>query len=151
MIKSESISKLAAALVLAQTELGGAKKGAANPFFKSKYADLATVIEAIKEPLNKNGISFLQVVIPEGVETLLVHSSGEYIGCVTPVVVAKANDPQALGSAITYSKRYGLQSILGIPSEDDDGEKAMNRQSKPVVESKPAFTPATKPNRDIGF
>lgn len=127
MNKSESIKNLAVALIKAQLAMGSAKKDSANPFFKSKYADLAEVVSVVKEPLLKNGISFLQVVTAEGVETVLIHESGEFISGTTPVVVAKVNDPQALGSAITYARRYGLQAMLGIPAEDDDGEGAMAR------------------------
>lgn len=141
MNKSESIAKLASALVKAQSELKAAKKDSANPFFKSKYADLNEVISVVKEPLLKNGIAFLQIVTVEGVETTLLHESGEFISGVTPIVVAKQNDPQALGSAITYARRYGLQSIVGLESEDDDGESAMGRSKnptsvKPVQQSK---------------
>ena len=134
MQTSPTINKIAAALVKAQVAMTGAKKGAANPFFKSKYADLPAVVEAIKEPLNNNGITFMQVIGVNGgmvvVETVLLHESGEFISGETPVIVAKANDPQALGSAITYAKRYGLQAIAGLPTEDDDGEKAMGRGGK---------------------
>ena len=132
MQKSESISKIMPALLKAQSAMGGAKKGASNPFFKSKYADLGAVLEACKDLLNDNGITILQ---PHGlyasggayVQTLLVHESGEYVGSETPVICAKQNDPQALGSAITYARRYGLQSLLSMPAEDDDGESAMDR------------------------
>ncbi len=148
MFKSDSISNLAKALVKAQLMMGSAKKDAANPFFKSKYADLAEVVSVVKEPLLKNGISFLQIVTTEGVETTLVHESGEYISGVTPIVVAKANDPQALGSAITYARRYGLQAMLGIPSADDDGELAMGRTSKPMT--KPAARVDFKSNAPTG-
>lgn len=140
MNKSETIAKLAAALVKAQSELKAAKKDSANPFFKSKYADLNEVISVVKEPLLKNGIAFLQIVTVEGVETTLLHESGEFISGVTPIVVAQANNPQALGSAITYARRYGLQSIVGLESEDDDAESAMGRNKqaavKPVQQSK---------------
>lgn len=141
MKHSETLSKLATALVKAQADIKFATKDANNPFFKSKYADLPAVIEAIKPALNKSGISFLQVVVPEGVETMLLHESGEYISGITPVVVAKQNDPQALGSAITYAKRYGLQAIVGVPADvDDDGEGAMGR-----AEAKSAPAPKTSP------
>lgn len=134
MIKSESIAKIAAALTKAQTEMGSVKKGAANPFFKSKYADLTSVIEAVKDVLNKNDITILQPHDNSSVETILLHSSGEYIGSSTPIVCAKQNDPQALGSAISYARRYGLQSLVALPAEDDDGEKAMSRvQPKRVI------------------
>lgn len=147
MKHSETLSKLAAALVKAQAEIKFAAKDSSNPFFKSKYADLPAVIDAIKPALNKHGISFLQIVVQEGVETMLLHESGEYISGITPVVVAKQNDPQALGSAITYAKRYGLQAIVGVPADvDDDGEAAMARQpTKPVIKQQP------KSNDPFGF
>lgn len=131
MKTSESIKNIAPALLKAQKAIGGAKKGAANPFFKSKYADYGAVLEVSKDPLNDNGILVLQpVVFHDGksfVETNLIHESGEFISGETEVVCAKQNDPQALGSAITYARRYGLQSLLSIPAEDDDGEGAMAR------------------------
>lgn len=143
MNKSETIGKLAAALVKAQLKIGSAKKDSANPFFKSKYADLGAVVEALKDPLNEAGISYLQIVgrdeLGTFVETTLIHESGEFISGLTPVMVAKANDPQALGSAITYARRYGLQAMLGIPAEDDDGEKAMGRVGASNVVAKAAI------------
>jgi hypothetical protein len=137
MNRSEQIKTLAVALLKAQKQIKVAVKDSANPFFKSKYADFTTIVEAVKPALNENGIMFLQIVTPEGVETVLLHESGEYISGVTPVVVAKQNDPQALGSAITYAKRYGLQAIVGIPSEDDDGEAAMGRTQVKLPVAKP--------------
>lgn len=135
MNKSETIGKLATALVKAQASMGSAIKDSNNPFFKSKYADLTEVIETVKKPLNDNGISFLQIVEladngNQVVETTLLHESGEFISGKTLVVTAKQNDPQALGSAITYAKRYGLQAICGLPTDDDDGEAAMARKQK---------------------
>lgn len=131
MNKSESIVKLSLALVKAQRNIGAATKGSKNPFFKSKFADYGSVLEAIKEPLNNEGVSILQpTTYQEGktfVETMLLHESGEWISSLTEVVCAKQNDPQAFGAAITYAKRYGLQSLTSLPSEDDDGESAMVR------------------------
>lgn len=150
MNKSETIGKLAAALVKAQSEIKFATKDSNNPFFKSKYADLPAVIDAIKPALNKHGISFLQVIMDMGVETVLLHESGEFISGVTPIVVVKANDPQAVGSAITYAKRYGLQAIVGVPADiDDDGEAAMGRPVTVPV-SKPVSKP-TQPTKQNGF
>lgn len=136
MNRSESIVNLAKALLKAQKQMESAKKDSANPFFKSKYADYNAVLEACKGPLNDNGIVILQPTsLQENsvvIETVLIHSeSGEFISAVTPVVVAKQNDPQSQGSAISYSKRYGLQSLISLPSEDDDGEEAMGRDKKP--------------------
>lgn len=147
MRTSETITEIAAALLTAQKAIGAAKKGADNPFFHSKYADLGEVIEAVKEPLNAAGITFLQGVgYGDGspyVETRLLHESGEWLSTDTPVVCAKEHDPQAFGSAVTYAKRYSLQALLGVPSEDDDGEGAMDRRqaSKPTAgPAKPTFT-----------
>lgn len=150
MKQSESISKISAALLKAQKEMEGAKKGSNNPFFKSKYADFNSVLEACKGSLNNNGISILQphrIDNFEGstymvVETILLHESGEFISGETKVEVSKANDPQALGSAQSYARRYGLQSIVSLPSEDDDGESAMSRNKS---SAKPAAKPASKP------
>lgn len=131
MNKSESIKELATALNKAQAEMTGAKKSAANPFFKSKYANLEEVINCVKEPFANNGLSFMQFPVSEdgsaGVETIILHESGEFISNYFMLKCAK-NDPQGMGSAITYARRYGLQAAVGIPSEDDDGEGAMNRK-----------------------
>lgn len=131
--KSENITLLAVALLKAQKEMGAALKDAKNPFFKSSYADLKAVIEAIKDPLNNNGITYLQAVdsfesVPS-IETILLHESGQFISSRTPVFCAKPNDPQAFGSGITYSKRYALQAFMGLPTADDDGEAAMGRNN----------------------
>ena len=142
MNKSESIKQLAAALNKAQSEMSGAKKSSKNPFFKSKYADLKEVIECVKAPFANNGLSFSQFPISSdgfaGVETILMHESGEYISNEFTLKCAK-NDPQGMGSAITYARRYSLQSVAGVPAEDDDGEGAMKRQY-----IAPALKPMTK-------
>lgn len=145
MKTSETIKTIAPALLKAQKLIGGATKGAANPFFKSKYADYGAVLEACKDHLNENGIMILQphTANERGsfVETILIHESGEWVSSETQVICAKQNDPQALGSAITYARRYGLQSLLAMPAEDDDGESAMVRGSKATTAAKP--TPVT--------
>lgn len=123
---SPTIKAISTALLSAQKTIGAAKKGSTNPFFHSNYADLGSVMEACKEALNDNGITCLQPVEDMTVETVLLHESGEWISGSTPIVLSK-QDPQALGSAISYARRYGLQSMLFIPAEDDDAEKAMNR------------------------
>ena len=124
MKKSDSIVKLAGALNKAQAEMGGAVKDANNPFFKSKYADLSSVIKVIKEPFANNGLSFVQFPMCDGqnagVETILMHESGEFLQSEFMLPLSK-KDPQGAGSGITYAKRYALQAMAGIPSEDDDG------------------------------
>ena len=135
MNKSESIKELAKALNLAQAEMSGAKKKAANPFFKSKYADMVSVVDAVRVPFCDNGLSYSQFPIFRdnhvGVETILMHTSGEWLSAELLLPMTK-QDPQAAGSAITYAKRYALQAIAGIPSEDDDGNAATRQQAKPV-------------------
>jgi len=127
MDKSESIKNIAIAMCKAQSEMGGAVKEAKNPFFKSNYADLGSVIKAIKEPFANNGLSYVQFPIEQGgrigVETILMHESGEYLTNSFTVNLSK-QDAQQAGSALTYCRRYSLQAVAGIPAEDDDGNKA---------------------------
>ena len=152
MQTSEKIDAIAPALLKAQKAINTAHKNAANPFFKSNYADLSECIAAVKGPMNENGISIVQAVSIRAdatvVETTLLHESGQWIGSSTPVICAKPNDPQAMGSGISYAKRYGVQAICFLPTEDDDGEKAMDRQSKPPAKpkaSQPSQPPKPKP------
>lgn len=137
--RSENITNIAGALLKAQKSIGLAIKNEKNPYFKSSYADLKAVIDAVKEPLNENNITFLQAVnMKDGsempvVETILLHESGQFISSVSPVFCAKPNDPQAFGSGVTYTKRYALQALLGLPTSDDDAEGAMDRNKKKDV------------------
>ena len=137
MKTSETLAELSSALNKAQSEMSGAKKTAKNPFFKSNYANLEEVIHCIKEPFADNGLSFMQFPITSdgfaGVETIILHSSGEWVSNEFMLKCSK-NDPQGMGSAITYARRYGLQSACGIPSEDDDGNAAT---SAPVAKKAP--------------
>lgn len=139
MNKSEQISELAVALVAAQKEIKAAIKDASNPFFKSRYADLASVIEAVRMPLNKAGITFLQPVSAAehgvSVDTILLHTSGQWISETLVMPVTK-DDAQGVGSAITYARRYGLQSMCGVPTEDDDGNAAT--KAAPLKASAPS-------------
>jgi len=152
MNSSPSVTKIAAALLKAQKEMGDASKGSKNPFFKSSYADLNSVREAVTPALNANGITVLQpMVAREGkqfVQTLLLHESGEWFSSETEVVCAKQNDPQAAGSGISYARRYGLQSFLSVGAVDDDGESAMARPqktwAKPAEKEEPKW-PETVP------
>ena len=130
MKSSELINELAAALCKAQAEMGGAVKDSSNPFFKSSYADLTSVIKAIKQPFSDNGLSYTQFPVTFedriGVVTRLMHNSGQWLEMDYTLPTVK-KDPQASGSAITYARRYALQSIAGIPTADDDAESAMLR------------------------
>lgn len=130
-MKSEKIGELAKALASLQSEVQGAIKDAKNPFFNSKYADLESCWAALREPLSKNGLAITQTMgfIPECGPTLvttLIHSSGEWISGEQPISPSK-QDPQGLGSAITYARRYGLSAITGLIQVDDDGEAAHGR------------------------
>jgi hypothetical protein len=123
------------ALSKAQGQMGGASKTANNPFFKSKYADLGSVISAIKEPLAENGLSYVQfpfsVQGEVGVTTRLMHSSGQWMESMFSIPAPK-NDSHTYGSLVTYCRRFSLQSIVGIPAEDDDGNAAA-QASKSLV------------------
>ena len=119
---------LATALIKFHDSGAAAKKGAANPFFKSKYASLEEVIETVRAEAGKVGLTFTQLVDFDEhhifVTTILMHESGECVTGRTPVLTKDNTDPQKMGSGITYAKRYGLQAAFGLPSEDDDGNAA---------------------------
>ena len=130
-------SKLAAAWVAAFSEITGAAKNAKNPHFKSNYADLPSVIEAIRGPLAAHGLSFLQINHPHDrgvqIETVLLHESGETMSLGSLFIPATKQDAQGFGSASTYCRRFSLQTAFGLPAVDDDGELARvatERQSR---------------------
>lgn len=131
ILTSPSVAKLQASLALAQGEIKNALKDTDNPFYRSKYADLAGVWDACRAPLAKNGLSVIQVSMFEdnkvGVITRLAHSSGEWIEGKLLLPLAK-QDAQGYGSAITYARRYSLASIVGVATEDDDGNGASGKQ-----------------------
>lgn len=124
----ELLKELATALSKAQGEMKGAIKDSANPFFKSKYADLSSVVEAIREPLAKHGLSYVQLVREHenaaSVETMILHSSGEWLLCGPVSVPVTKADAQGFGSAMTYARRYSLSAAFGVAPEDDDGNAA---------------------------
>lgn len=136
MKQSETIANLAAAMAAAQGSMGAAIKGNSNPFFKSKYADLGSVIQAIKPHFAEQGLSYVQFPVTGdnavGVTTRLMHSSGEWLEQEYFIPLGKM-DAQAAGSAITYARRYALQAIAGIPAEDDDGNAATQAAPKAVT------------------
>jgi len=142
MKTSESIKAISVALVAFEAEVETIAKGAENPFFHSKYADLPSILEAIKNPLEKHGLAVVQGAISTEaglqVETRIIHDSGEWIETTTPIGVAKP-DPQGYGSAITYGRRYSLQAALNLSADDDDGNKASSPASQPT-NRKPAPT-----------
>ncbi len=130
MNRSDNVNELFAALAKAQGAMRSAKKDADNPFFKSRYADLASVMDALREPLSANGLALVQVPRTEGplvtVETILGHSSGQFIG---GEMTAKAlqDTPQGIGSATTYLRRYGAMAVTGLAPDDDDGNAASSK------------------------
>ena len=130
---------LYAALAAAQADMGPALKDSVNPAFKSKYADLASVMAACLPALNAHGIAVIQPPYQNEagahfVKTVLVHGeTGETAECAVPLIVSK-NDMQGYGSAVTYARRYGLMSMAGIAPEDDDGNAAA--KSPPMVETR---------------
>ena len=139
MNKSESIAGLAAALAAAQGVMKGALKDSANPFFKSRYADLASVVEAIRTAFSTNGLSYIQTVEPSDkdevrVETTLLHASGEWISCGILSLPVSKIDAQGYGSALTYARRYSLSAAVGVAPEDDDGNAASLAKPKPTMD-----------------
>ena len=152
---SDSTKNLIAALVKAQAQFESAKKSSSNPFFKSKYADLSEIIDAVKKGLSENGLCFVQTVESlDGshcLKTILFHESGESISSDYPIF-AKANDAQGFGAGVTYARRYSLQTLLGIPADDDDGNVASGN-GKPATATPPAQSqkPAEKTQNITGI
>lgn len=140
MEMSENITELAIALIKVQGSIKGAEKGSDNPFYHSKYADLESCWEAAKEPLQVNGLAVTQLVGEfdstgsQGLTTMLIHKSGQFISQYASIPLAK-KDPHGAGSGITYLRRYGLASILGLLQVDDDGNKA-TKEPKIAVPTK---------------
>ena len=136
MNTSPTIKELALALHKAQKNIKAALKDSTNPHFRSKYADLSSVIDAVKQPLLDQGIVFLQGVsgVENGVavETVLLHVSGEWMSSKLEIPASK-HDAQGYGSAITYGRRYGLQAMCGVPTEDDDGNAATASAPRPTT------------------
>ena len=136
---------LYAALVKCQTQIKVALKDSKNPHFKSSYADLTSVMLACKDALAANELAVLQLsrIHESGTPVLvtrIIHSSGEHVEGEFPLVCKDPNDPQKLGSAVTYARRYALAAALGITADDDDGQAAAGHTASPVV-AKPAPAP----------
>lgn len=136
-LMSPQINELADALSKAQAKIKGAVKDASNPFFKSKYADLASIWEACRDALTSNGLSVLQPIYEGHICTILAHKSGQWVMSKYPISPLK-NEPQSFGSAITYARRYALASMVGVTPEDDDAEAAHGRNYGP---QKPTYVP----------
>ena len=130
MEKSESIKNIATSLIEFQSKVQNVKKDGSNPYFKSKYATLENILDTIKPTLKECGLSFSQFPDGDGLTTILMDESGEYLKAtvrMTPV----DNKPQSQGSAITYMRRYSLSAVLGIAVEDDDDGNAASQPTAP--------------------
>lgn len=134
--RSGSLEELGKALSKAQGSIKPAVKDSANPYFKSKYADLASVYDACREALSSNGLSVIQRAVGQGrtvgITTTLLHDSGQWIEGTISVVLEEAATPQQVGSALTYLRRYSLSAMVGVAPEDDDGNAASTRTDAPA-------------------
>lgn len=149
---SESINELATALSKAQSVMESALKDATNPFFKSKYADLSSVWNACKKPLTDNGLCIVQQlggdVDQVTMTTILMHSSGQWIKSTAKAIPAK-KDAQSIGSTATYLRRYGLSALVGICTEDDDGNAGSYSSNRSqTVQPTPMLTDDQKEIQD---
>jgi hypothetical protein len=138
MNKSDSIKNIAAALQLFHLKMGKVSKSANNPFFKSKYAPLPDILAAISDPLDESGLTFSQFPDGDSLTTILMHpESGEWMEASYSMHPVKS-DPQSVGSAITYARRYALGAILALNiDEDDDGNKASAPAAPPASDNRP--------------
>ncbi len=133
-MQSETIGQLIAALCKARGEFAPATKESTNPHFRSKYADLETVVNATFPSLVKHGLFVIQTFAGDTLETMLAHESGEWIKGTQPLLGKQ--DPQGIASASTYARRYGLMAILGVAPEDDDGNVAQKSYLEAKAERK---------------
>ena len=151
--QSENITELAKVLLNVQQTVRPVTKDAENPFTKSWYASLNSVMDACREALIKNGIWLCQYPVPVeqpnsiGLVTKLTHAeSGQWQSSLAVVPLPKA-DPQGMGSAITYARRYALTAMLGMVTEDDDGEGAKNGRKSPTHAKLPVIAPELQKTR----
>ncbi|HDR8199885.1 TPA: ERF family protein [Bacillus cereus] len=154
MNKSETITELAKALVKFNSEVNKIAKDADNPFFKNNYATLDTIIDEIRPILSKHGLSIMQIPSGDGqnvtLKTLLLHESGEWLESDELTMKPVKNDPQAVGSCITYARRYSLAAFLSLNTgEDDDGNGATYGKDKPKPRGNSGQAPS-KPQGNSG-
>lgn len=144
--RSLTIAQLAAAMAKAQGELKNPPKDSVNPHFKSRYADLATVRDAVVPVFARNGLAVIQLPCEmddaPALTTLVTHTSGEWLETTIRLRPGKL-DPQGVGSALTYARRYALQSVAGVAAEDDDDGNAGSRPAAKAEPAKPAAQPAS--------
>ncbi|HDR7659232.1 TPA: ERF family protein [Bacillus wiedmannii] len=151
MNRSETIAELAKSLVKFNLEVNKIAKDADNPFFKNNYATLDTIIDEIRPILSKHGLSIMQIPSGDGqnvtLKTLLLHESGEWLESDELTMKPVKNDPQAVGSCITYARRYSLAAFLSLNTgEDDDGNGATYGKDKP----KPKGNSGQAPSKSQG-
>lgn len=143
MNKSESIAAISAAIAKAQNEVENASKNANNPHFKSKYADLAELLNTVRPVFSFHGLAILQMPSFDcgvaSVETVLSHSSGEWISSICSAPVTK-QDAQGVGSVITYLRRYSLAAMCGVAQEDEDANYAVNNKTHQQPPQKPPLS-----------
>jgi len=156
MQSSPDINEIAGALALAQSAMSFAAKDSTNPHFKSRYADLYSVLDAVRPHLSAQGIAIVQ--IPScidgkvAVETRLLHKSGQWIGDGGGAwATCRDMSPQSVGSAETYGRRYGLMALCGIAPADDDGEAAQGRPQPAPPKAAPVRQPDPKPEPKDAF
>lgn len=151
--QEQEMKNIAAAFVKAQAEIEKATKDKTNPHFRSKYADLGAVVDAIKPALEKNGLAFFQKFHHDDngitVETIIVHESGETMSNGVLSVPASKKDAQGFGSACTYARRYSLQAAFGVAPEDDDGNAASQAKEDPGIKDMPALISSIKSAQNI--
>lgn len=140
MKSSESIAKVSEAIARAQGKLKKALKDSTNPHFKSRYADLESVLDAMREAFASEQLAVVQSISQNHIMTLVSHSSGEWIETTLPIIIAENATAQQIGSAVSYARRYALAMSLGIAQTDDDAEATMSRPTPPAA-------PAPKPTQ----
>jgi hypothetical protein len=151
---SEQVHEIAAALADAQTRIGNAVKDKQNPAFRSSYATLASVDDAVRPELSKVGIAIVQATGFDretgcvNVTTMLVHKSGQWFRAQSGIPVSK-QDAQGIGSATTYGRRFGLAAMCGVaPDDDDDGNGAVGHGNAPQSRANAPQATSPRPQQD---
>jgi hypothetical protein len=151
MKQSDTVGAIGAAMAKAQGAMGFSVKDATNPHFNSRYADLASIVEAMRQPFAANGLSYWQSASADGnlvsMTTLVVHASGEWIESDRLTVQARDAAPQAVGSCLTYLRRYQLAGMAGVAPADDDAEAAERPAAPSRVDEPPPWV--TEPDTGL--
>ena len=153
MNKSDEINEIVKALAKVQSEIQNPKKDANNPFFKSKYSTLDNVIDAYKDLCSKNDLIVLENPVSKvdengkvlvGIEVQIMHASGQFLSFDPYLLSPVKNDPQGIGSGVTYARRYTLSSVFNIASEEDDDGNSASQNNKSQYQKPTKFKPATQ-------